>query len=83
MASILVRDLDDGVVARLKNHARREGRSLQSEVRKVLEQAANAPRVNMATARRLLLGVRTRVARRLRGRRVPDSLTLLHEGRER
>jgi len=43
MAQIVVRNLDDAVVERLKQRARQEGRSLQSEVRMILAQAADAP----------------------------------------
>jgi antitoxin FitA len=40
MAQILVRALDDALVARLKDRARQNHRSLQGEVRAILEQAA-------------------------------------------
>lgn len=40
MADILVRGLDDEVVKRLKARAKRTGRSLQSETKLILEQAA-------------------------------------------
>ena len=40
MPQILVRDLDEKIVARLKKRARRDGRSLQSEVKSILERAA-------------------------------------------
>jgi hypothetical protein len=40
MAQILVRDLDDAVVARLKERARDNHRSLQGEVKAILEEAA-------------------------------------------
>ena len=39
MAQILVRDLDDALVARLKERARENDRSLQGEVRAILEEA--------------------------------------------
>lgn len=42
MAQILVRGLDDALVARLKDRARQNRRSLQSEVRALLEEAAPA-----------------------------------------
>ena len=53
MAQILVRDLDTRVIDKLKKRAQRGGRSLQSEVKMILEQAANAPKVDMETARKL------------------------------
>jgi antitoxin FitA len=40
MAQILVRGLDDAVVARLKERAKLNHRSLQSEVKAILEEAA-------------------------------------------
>ncbi|MYC27404.1 MAG: Arc family DNA-binding protein [Nitrospira sp. SB0662_bin_26] len=39
MAQVLVRQLDDKVVERLKKRAREHGRSLQSEVKTILEEA--------------------------------------------
>ncbi len=40
MAQLLVRDLDPAVVARLKDKARQNRRSLQGEVKAILEEAA-------------------------------------------
>ena len=40
MAQILVRGLDDALVARLKERAKLNHRSLQSEVKAILEEAA-------------------------------------------
>jgi plasmid stability protein len=40
MAQLLVRDLDAAVVARLKEKARQNRRSLQGEVKAILEEAA-------------------------------------------
>jgi antitoxin FitA len=40
MAQLLVRNLDDAVVARLKDRARENHRSLQGEVKAILEDAA-------------------------------------------
>lgn len=39
MAQLLVRQLNDKVVARLKKRAKEHGRSLQSEVKMILEEA--------------------------------------------
>jgi antitoxin FitA len=47
MAQIIVRNLDDDVVARLKTRARDNDRSLEAEVRHILEQSA---KVDMAQA---------------------------------
>ncbi len=40
MAQVLVRNLNDKVVARLKRRAKTRGRSLQAEVKTILEEAA-------------------------------------------
>jgi plasmid stability protein len=40
MASLLIRNLDDAAVARLKERARRHNRSLQGEVKSILESEA-------------------------------------------
>lgn len=40
MAQVLVRQLPDQVVARLKKRAKEHGRSLQAEVKTILEEAA-------------------------------------------
>jgi plasmid stability protein len=43
MAQLLVRQLDDDVAARLKQRAKRHGRSMEDEVRHILRDAAKAP----------------------------------------
>jgi plasmid stability protein len=48
MAQILVRDLDEALVARLKERAKQNHRSLQGEVKAILEGAA--PRATKAEA---------------------------------
>ena len=79
MAQILVRNLDEDVVKRLKERARKEGRSLQSKVKEILEQAANTPQVDMETARKMV----DRIRKKLKGRKFPDSVELIREGRDR
>jgi plasmid stability protein len=79
MAQILVRELDESVVERLKKRAREDGRSLQSEVKLILERAANEPRVDMTAARALVEDIR----KRFKGRRFPDSVELIREDRSR
>jgi len=79
MAQILVRDLDDAVVRKLKARARSYGRSLQSEVKAILTHAASSPVVDMEAARQMCAKIR----RRLRGRRRTDSVKLLREERDR
>lgn len=79
MAQILVRELDEEVVERLKRRARRDGRSLQSAVKAILEKAAHEPTVDVETARKMCEDFR----RRFRGRQFPDTATLIREDRER
>lgn len=45
MAQILIRDLDDALVQRLKERAKRNHRSLQGEVKAILEEVAR-PRMS-------------------------------------
>ncbi|KKK99011.1 hypothetical protein LCGC14_2637020 [marine sediment metagenome] len=79
MAQILVRDLDPKAVERLKKRAKADGRSLQAEVKMILEQAAGAPTVEMGKARQLVDEIR----RRFHGRPFPDSTELVREDRHR
>ncbi len=79
MAQILVRNLNPDIVDRLKMRAEEDGRSLQSEVKAILEQAAEAPKVNMTRARELI----EEIGSRFRGRKFPDSTKLIREGRDR
>lgn len=75
MAQILVRGLDDELVERLKNRARQERRSLQAEVKLILEQAA---RLDMKSARELAEAIR----KSFKGRRFEDSVRLIREDRD-
>lgn len=47
MAQLLVRNLDDGVAERLKVQAAQSGRSLEAEVRAILELAARPSRADL------------------------------------
>lgn len=44
MAQVLIRNVDEAVVARLKERAAKRGRSLEGELRDVLEAAARTPK---------------------------------------
>ncbi|HSB61464.1 MAG TPA: hypothetical protein VLI67_07075 [Vicinamibacteria bacterium] len=76
MAQVLVRDLKAEVVARLKASAKRHGRSLQAELREILENASR----HGAVEARALAG---RIRRRLAGRAHSDTVELLAEDRAR
>lgn len=76
MAQVLVRDLDDAVVETLKRRAKRHGRSLEAELRVILERSAGA---DMLEARRLAERIRAELAGRAQG----DSGEQVAEDRER
>jgi plasmid stability protein len=76
MAQILVRDLSPDTIDRLKNQAKRHGRSLQGEVKVILESAAKLP---MAQARQVAAQLRQSLEGRIKG----DSADLIREDRER
>ncbi|OGW14788.1 MAG: hypothetical protein A2035_01430 [Nitrospirae bacterium GWA2_42_11] len=76
MAQILIRNMDDRVVDCLKKRARREGRSLQAEVKFILEQAA---KMDMDTAREKLKQFRIR----FKERKFSDSVELIREDHKR
>ena len=80
MPQILVRNLDAKMVEQLKERARRNGRSLQSEAKMILEHAApELPKVDMKTARNLIDEIRAR----FKGRKFPDPVELIREDRDR
>ena len=75
MAQVLVRELKSETVERLKNRAVRNRRSLEAELRLILEQAAREPRGAAALA--------SEIRRRLAGRKHTDSAVLVSEDRRR
>jgi plasmid stability protein len=75
MANVLVRDLDDDVLKRLKAAAKAHGRSLQAEIHAVLE---NASARNLAETRR----VSARWLKRLRTTSHTDSTDSIREDRD-
>jgi plasmid stability protein len=76
MAQVLIRDLDPRIVARLKARARGHRRSLQAELKEILEQAAEAgPRDRRAVMRD--------VQKLFAGRAFADSTDSIREDRER
>jgi antitoxin FitA len=77
MAQVLVRQLDEKVVDRLKRRAKEHGRSLQSEVKTILEEAVP----DYEAAWRRIEGFRKRLKKS--GRRFIDSAALIREDRDR
>ena len=76
MAQLLVRDLEPEVIERLKSRARQHGRSLQGEVKSILEAAAP---LSMDEARHIAERWQQRLAGRISG----DSADLIREDRDR
>ncbi|RYG45380.1 Arc family DNA-binding protein [bacterium] len=58
MAQVLVRQLDDDVVARLKERAKSNGRSLEAEIRTILREATADPIEELQRIRESLLNRR-------------------------
>jgi antitoxin FitA len=77
MAQVLVRQLNDKVVDRLKKRAKEHGRSLQSEVKTILEEAV--PDYEGAWKR--IASFRLRLKRS--GRTFSESAGLIREDRDR
>ena len=76
MPDILVRGLDRATIERLKRRARGRGRSLQSEVKAIIEQTSA---VDMESA----LAMADAIRERFRGRRFPDSAGTVRRDRDR
>ena len=77
MSDVLVRDLNDRALELLKGQARSRGRSLQAELKHILEQAARA--ADVVSARELADSIRNELA----GRLLSDSTELVAEDRAR
>jgi len=77
MSSILVRDLDDNIVGKLKTIAKNHGRSLQGEVKAILTDAISF--LSMEEAASVVAGWR----KKLKGRQFSDSANLIREDRDR
>jgi antitoxin FitA len=76
LAQILVRKLPDAVVERLKARAKRNSRSLEAEVRAVLEQTVTTEKAEFLKAADAMRA-------RLAGRHHTETLELLREDRDR
>lgn len=76
MAQILVRNLEDSVVDRLRRQARKHHRSLEGEVRQILVEAVM---LDLDDFRRRSQALRDRLA----GRTVPDPAELIASDRAR
>lgn len=79
MAQILVRGLDEAVVARLKEQARENRRSLQGEVKAILEEAAG----QATRAEALAIVDKWQNYWKAKGKTFSDSAELLRDDRDR
>ena len=68
MGQVLIRQIPDETVARLKEKAARHGRSLEAELRVILEHAVAEPKEEIL-----------RLREALGGKRLPDSSDLVRE----
>ena len=78
MANLTIRNVEDNVVARLKDKASQSGRSLEAELREVLKQAAS-----QMTRNELLAAADRIKAMTPRGVKQTDSAELIREDRDR
>ncbi|MCH8069762.1 MAG: hypothetical protein IID16_10925 [Candidatus Marinimicrobia bacterium] len=76
MTQVLIRDLEPEVIEKLKNRAKRHSRSLQKELKVILQEAA---KLDMLSARQ----VAERIRKKLSGRQFTDSTKLIREDRNR
>jgi len=76
MGQVIVRNLDDDVVAALKSRAARKGHSLEQELRDILSTAAASDRKQFM---RRLADFRTTLGNRV----FPDAAELIREDRDR
>ena len=79
MAAINIRQLDDNVVRRLKHRASLNNRSLESEVRHILESAAED---DMVAKRASFLAVSDRLRQKTKGRAHTPAEVLIREDRD-
>ncbi|MFO0951210.1 MAG: Arc family DNA-binding protein [Isosphaeraceae bacterium] len=76
MGNVLVRDVDEGAIEVLRRRAEAEGRSLNAELRRVIEQAARA--ADAGAARELAEAIRVRLS----GREHVSNAELVREMRD-
>jgi len=76
MANVLIRNVDEQTIVKLKNRAARNDRSLQAELQQVLERAATSDAVDGRA-------VAAKIRRKLGERKHSDSALLIAEDRRR
>ncbi len=78
MGDVRVRNLDENVVLELKDRAKRNGRSLESELREILTEEARRPRIEWAERLQQF-----RDSLRAKYGAFPDSTPIIREERDR
>jgi plasmid stability protein len=76
VAQVVIRNIDDEAMRRLKSRAARKGVSLERELRTILTEAVRADRVGFAERAAAF-------RRKLAGRRHSDSTALIRKDRDR
>ncbi len=76
MAQVVIRNIDEDAMRRLKSRAARKGVSLERELRTILTEAACADRTGFGERA-------TAFRRKIAGRRHSDSTTLIRKDRDR
>jgi antitoxin FitA len=76
MAQVVIRNIDEEAMRRLKSRAARKGVSLESELRTILTEAARGDRTGFGDRA-------TAFRRKLAGRRHSDSTRLIRQDRDR
>ena len=77
MAQVIIRNLDEGVVRRLKQRAKGKGRSLEAELRDILERESH-PKSPQEFKKAL-----EELHKTMAGRKHTDSVLLLRKDRDR
>ena len=77
MPDILIRDVSSATIKRLKARSAAKGRSLQAELKAIVERSAHEPDLDELRAEA------KEFSRQFEGRKLTDSVVLLREDRQR
>lgn len=80
MAQVVIRNIDEDVLDRLRTRARAERKSLEQSLREILGAAARPSREELVAE---MEAIREATRRRGRGRRYPSAEDLIREDRDR
>ena len=82
MAQILVRDLDEALIARLNERAERNGRSLESEIKAILEEIFETEEPRATREEALAIVDKWQNYWKERGKTFSDSTELIRKDRD-